>query len=94
MAGWVMTAGDAISLRLENCGLTQAELADAAGISRFRVNSIINGRRRLTPDSALRIGNALGMTPVNLLEFQASDDLFALRQAGVGDDVRCITRPR
>jgi addiction module HigA family antidote len=94
MAGWVLTAGDAIGRRLHECGLTQAALADAAGVSRYRVNSIINGARRLTPDSAKRIGRALGMTPISLLELQNCSDLFALDQAGVGNDVTCITPPR
>jgi addiction module HigA family antidote len=37
-------------------GLTQTELAEALGISRRRVNELINGRRGITPDTAVRLG--------------------------------------
>src|SRR5512134_84732 len=37
-------------------GLTQTELAAALGISRRRVNELVNGRRGITPDTAVRLG--------------------------------------
>src|SRR5215471_3136853 len=44
-------------------GMTQAELADRIGVSYVRLNEIINGRRGITPSTALRLAKALGTTP-------------------------------
>lgn len=35
--------------------ITQTELAAALGISRRRVNELVNGRRAITPDTAVRL---------------------------------------
>ena len=44
-------------------GMTQAELADRIGVSYVRLNEIVNGRRGITPSTALRLAKALGTTP-------------------------------
>ena len=38
-------------------GMSQAELAERIGVSYPRVNEIINGKRGVTPDTALRLSN-------------------------------------
>jgi addiction module HigA family antidote len=38
-------------------GMTQAELADRIGVSYVRLNEIVNGRRGITPSTALRLAN-------------------------------------
>lgn len=40
---------------LKPLGITQTELAAALGVSRRRVNELINGRRGITPDTAVRL---------------------------------------
>ena len=40
-------------------GMTQAELADRIGVSYVRLNEIVNGRRGITPSTALRLAKAL-----------------------------------
>ncbi len=40
---------------LRPLGLTQTDLAAALGVSRRRVNELINGRRGITPDTAVRL---------------------------------------
>jgi antitoxin HigA-1 len=57
-------------------GLTQGALADQLGISRVAVNEIINGRRSVTPATALRLAKALGTTPEFWLNGQLSVDLY------------------
>ena len=44
-------------------GITQRELADAIGVSYQRINEIVNGRRGITPATALRLAKFLGMSP-------------------------------
>jgi len=57
-------------------GLTQGELASKLGISRVAVNEIVNGRRGITPATALRLAKALGTTPEFWLNGQISLDLY------------------
>jgi antitoxin HigA-1 len=67
--------------------MTQAELADRIGVSYVRLNEIVNGRRGITPSTALRLAKALGTTPdfwlngqVALELYRASHDENELRQ--------------
>ncbi len=48
---------------LKPLGMTQSELAKRIHVSFPRVNEIINGRRGVTPDTALRLSKLLGTTP-------------------------------
>lgn len=47
---------------IEPLGLTRKQLADALGITRFRVNEIIRGKRGVTPDTAFRLSKFFGTT--------------------------------
>jgi addiction module HigA family antidote len=64
---------------LEKIGITQEELADAMGVSRFSVNQIINGRRSVTADMALRIARVTSTTPDFWLNLQRDVDLYQAR---------------
>ena len=48
---------------LEELGISQYRLAKTIGVPPRRINEIVHGRRSVTADTALRIGQALGMTP-------------------------------
>lgn len=48
---------------LEERGITQNEFADRLGIPRVRLNLILNGRRSVTADTAMRLGKVLGTGP-------------------------------
>ncbi len=45
-----------------------------------RVSEIVNGRRAITPDTALRLGKVLGVSPELWTGLQADYDLRRLRQ--------------
>ncbi len=45
---------------LSPMGLTQRELADAIHVPYQRINDIINGRRGITPSTALRLARFFG----------------------------------
>lgn len=62
-------------------GLTQAELARSLGISPNRITEIVNNRRRITADTALRLGLFFGTTPEFWQNLQAHYDLKMARQA-------------
>ena len=66
---------------LRPLGLTQRDLANAIHVPYQRVNEIVNGRRGVTPATALRLGKVFGTTPDFWLNLQLRWDMyFALRQ--------------
>lgn len=56
--------------------LTQQELADAMEVDRVRINNIINGRRGVTPNTALRLEKVLGPSAEFWLSLQMHVDLW------------------
>jgi addiction module HigA family antidote len=67
---------------LEPLGLTQTELAERMEIPFQRINSLVNGRRGITPDTALRLSKVFGTTPGFWMNHQLRWDLFhAQREA-------------
>ena len=69
--------------------LTQRDVALAIGVPYQRVNELVNGRRGITPSTALRLSRFLGTSPDFWLNLQQRWDLFhAARAEAVGDDVQ------
>lgn len=56
--------------------LTQRELANAIHVPYQRINDIVNGRRGITPSTALRLGKYFDMTPDFWMNVQLRWDLF------------------
>jgi addiction module HigA family antidote len=78
---------------LEPLGLTQRHLADRIHVPYQRVNELINGRRGVTPSTALRLSRFLGTTPEFWLNLQLTWDLYhALRNEA--EDLKRIRRIR
>jgi addiction module HigA family antidote len=75
---------------LKPLGMTQAELAERIGVSYVRLNEIINGRRGITPSTALRLAKALGTTPQFWLDGQLAVDLY--QASHDEDEIRQIAR--
>ena len=61
---------------LNPMSLTQRELANAIHVPYQRVNDIVNGRRGVTPSTALRLAKFFGMTPDFWMNLQLRWDLF------------------
>jgi addiction module HigA family antidote len=61
---------------LNPMGLTQRELAQAIHVPYQRINDIINGRRGVTPSTALRLAKFFGNTPDFWLNLQLRWDLY------------------
>lgn len=57
-------------------GLTQRELADAIHVPYQRINDLVNGRRGMTPKSALRLAKFFGNTPAFWMNLQLRWDLY------------------
>jgi antitoxin HigA-1 len=61
-------------------GLTQRELANAIHVPYQRVNDVINGRRGITPSTALRLAKFFGNTPAFWMNLQLRWDLYFSQQ--------------
>lgn len=56
--------------------MTQVELANRIGVSYVRLNEIVNGKRGITPSTALRLAKVFGTTPDFWLSGQLALDLY------------------
>ena len=70
--------------------LSQNQLAKAVGISPNRVAEIVNNRRRITADTALRFGLYFGNSPEFWMNLQAHYDLKIARRNLKATDVKRI----
>jgi addiction module HigA family antidote len=75
-------------------GLSQNQLAKAIGISPNRIAEIVNNRRRITADTALRLALYFGNTPEFWLNLQTHYDLKMARQNLPPDEAKRIKRHR
>ena len=66
--------GEHLAEFMDELGITQYRLAKAIGVPPVRVHDIVNRRRSITAESALRIGRALGTTPEFWLNLQRMYD--------------------
>ena len=60
---------------LDPLGVTQTRLARDTGISYLRVNEIVNGKRGITPDTAMRLSKYFGTTAEYWMNWQSAFDL-------------------
>jgi len=61
---------------LEPSGTTQVTAAGQMGIPLNRLNEIVNGRRGITADTAIRLSQLLGTSPEFWMNLQATWDIF------------------
>jgi len=61
-------------------GLTQRALADAIHVPYQRVNDLVNGRRSMTPSTALRLAKFFGNSAGFWMNLQLRWDLYFVQQ--------------
>jgi len=61
---------------LPDYGLTVAALAKAIGVSRQSINELLRERRAVSPEMALRLGRAFGMSAEFWLNLRRNVDLW------------------
>jgi len=69
------------SLCLEPLGLTVTQTAEALGISRKTLSSILNGRSGISPEMAVRLSIAFDTTAESWLNQQTQFDLWHAEQS-------------
>lgn len=60
-------------------GMTQAGLARHIGISAGQINELVHGKRRVTPETAWLLAQALGTSPEFWMNLQTTYDLAVSR---------------
>lgn len=60
--------------------MTQQELAKKMGVPIQRVNTLINEKRGITPETAILLSRILGTTPQFWMNLQANYDLYFAQQ--------------
>ena len=61
---------------LEPLNLTQQKLADKIGVTRVRINEIILGKRKITPDTAFRLSKYFNTSPDFWMNLQVNIDMW------------------
>ncbi len=56
-------------------GISQYRLAKAIGVPPRRINEIVHGKRRITPETGLRMSRALGLSDRFWLNIQLDYDI-------------------
>jgi len=62
-------------------GMTQVALAEKMGVPLQRVNTLVNGKRGVTAETAILLADVLGTTPEFWMNLQVSLDLWTARRA-------------
>ena len=74
---------------LDPLNITQRELADAILVPYQRVNEIINEKRGVTPNTALRLAKYFGNTPGFWMNLQLRFDLYQAQKVD-NDEIKNI----
>ncbi|MBI9045812.1 MAG: HigA family addiction module antidote protein [Anaerolineaceae bacterium] len=61
---------------LKPMGMTQRELADGIKVPYQRVNDLVNGRRGITPSTALRLAKFFDMSPGYWMNLQIQSEMY------------------
>ena len=65
---------------LNPMGLTQRQLANAIHVPYQRINDIVNGRRSVSPSTALRLAKFFNMSPEFWMNLQLRWDMYFAQQ--------------
>lgn len=75
---------------LEPLGLNVTAFAKHIGVGRDRLSEIIHGRRRITPDTAMRLSIALGTSVEFWLNAQMASDLYEAQSSAKSSTIKRV----
>jgi antitoxin HigA-1 len=91
MARTPIHPGEILADELATLGISRTELARQIRVPPNRISQIINGKRAITGDTALRLAHWFGSSPQLWMNLQALYDVrLAEREAGV--EIKCLPR--
>ena len=68
------------ALYLKPLGVTITQAADALGVTRKHVSTMVNGRAPVTPDMAVRLAIVFATEPELWMNMQAQHDLWSVKR--------------
>jgi len=74
---------------IEPLNLSVTEAAEALGVTRKTLSTLLNGRSGISPEMALRLSKVFGRTPEGWLRLQLQFDLWKTQQSV---DIRRLKR--
>jgi len=89
MALTAIHPGEHLAEELKELGISAAELARQLDVPTNRVTEILNGRRAITGDTALRLAHFFGTTAEFWLNLQSLFDL-RVAQKKIGKSIRAL----
>ena len=89
MAGIAVHPGEHLAEELRELGMSASEFARQLAVPTNRITAILNGRRAISGDTALRLGHFFGMNPEFWLNLQS---LYELRvaQKRIGKSIKAL----
>lgn len=73
--------------------LSQEEFAETIGVTRRRINEIVNDKRRITPETALRLARSLHTSPMFWMSLQDRFDLWKTKEnENLDDDLDSVEK--
>jgi addiction module HigA family antidote len=81
--------GSALDHLLKKIGVSQEDFADAIQTSRFTVNQIVNGKRKVTPAMALKIAKSTNTSAAFWLNLQRDVDAYEARLR-IADELKAV----
>jgi antitoxin HigA-1 len=91
MARTPIHPGEHLAEELKELGISAAELARQIDVPVNRITGIMNGRRAITADTALRLGHWFGTSPEFWLNLQKLYELRSARDK-IGDRVERLPK--
>ena len=91
MARTPIHPGEHLAEELKELGISAAELARQLDVPTNRITEIVNGRRAVSADTALRLGHWFGTTPDFWLNLQKLYEL-RLAERDAGEKIRRLPR--
>jgi addiction module HigA family antidote len=84
--------GEHLAEYLDEYGISQYRLAQSIHVPPRRINEIVHGKRRITADTALRLGRFFGVGAQFWLNLQTGYDLDVAQQE-VGTEIESEIEP-
>lgn len=92
MARTPIHPGEVLADELKALGMSAAELARTLHVPTNRITQILSGKRAITADTALRLGQWLGVSPDFWLNLQKTYELRRAEQEK-GQEIKQTVRP-
>ena len=86
--------GEVLAHKLEGVGVSPTELARQLHVPANRITQIVNGKRAITGDSALRLAHWFGNEPEFWMSLQARYELQIAKSEAGGDIAGLPTQTR